>query len=50
MKEEIYKRYNNYVMDFPDYHQCEGDYPVTFDEWYDNEYQEEEQKNRLHSL
>ncbi|MHA1400025.1 MAG: hypothetical protein ACTSQE_06735 [Candidatus Heimdallarchaeaceae archaeon] len=44
MKKEILEKYIKYVEEYPDDHEVEGNYPVCFDEWYNNDYQEEENK------
>ena len=44
MTKEILLKYIKYVEEYPDDHDIIGNYPVCFNEWYDNEYQEEEQK------
>jgi hypothetical protein len=36
---ELLKKYIKYVHDYPDDHEIQGDYPVCFDEWWNNEYE-----------
>ena len=40
MKNKILLKYIKYVEEYPDDHEVDN-YPVCFDEWYNNEYQEE---------
>lgn len=38
---ELLKRYIEYVEEYPDEHKVKGNYPVCFNEWFDNDYQAE---------